>query len=167
MECNCRQRYSIYIKQPIKDESGAIVDTKIYKVAIGNVTPTATKEPENTEPKVDDTKKEEPKKDPNVKPQPYGKIYKSVADFPKDTIIIRDRKSFIAKFRGKTLTLVGECKDPFHVRLFQDEQGNNYRVDNLEYMIKFFKFTSPKVLTHTEDRDGNFMMLLLIHLMTA
>lgn len=115
---------------------------------------TDTKEPENTEPKVDDTKKEEPKKDPNVKPQPYGKIYKSVADFPKDTIIIRDRKSFIAKFRGKTLTLVGECKDLFLVRLFQDEQGNNYRVDNLEYMIKFFKFTSPKVLTHTEDRDG-------------
>lgn len=106
------------------------------------------------EPKVADTKKEEPKKDPNVKPQPYGKIYKSVADFPKDTIIIRDRKSFIEKFRGKTLTLVGECKDLFHVRLFQDEQGNNYRVDNLEYMIKFFKFTSPKVLTHTEDRDG-------------
>lgn len=143
-----------YIKQPIKDESGAIVDTKIYKVAIGNVTPTATQEPEKTEPKVDDTKKEEPKKDPNVKPQPYGKIYKSVADFPKDTIIIRDRKSFIAKFRGKTLTLVGECKDLFLVRLFQDEQGNNYRVDNLESMIKFFKFTSPKVLTHTEDRDG-------------
>ena len=133
-------------------------EQKGLKVANGHMSaeiePTATKEPENTEPKVDDTKKEEPKKDPNVKPQPYGKIYKSVADFPKDTIIIRDRKSFIEKFRGKTLTLVGECKDLFHVRLFQDEQGNNYRVDNLEYMIKFFKFTSPKVLTHTEDRDG-------------
>lgn len=116
------------------------------------------------EPKVADTKKEEQKKDPNVKPIPFEKKYDTVRDIPQDAIRIRSQRDLITKFRGKTLTLIGEIKnqvviagkpiDCFTESVFQDAYGKHYWISNIAYTMKTLKLNAPKVATHTEDHNG-------------